>query len=395
MRAWILVVLIAVVVPRIARADDKKAAREEFAAGQEADKRKDYEVAIQHYLRAYDLSPHPNALYNAAVDYERIGDLRESATFYGRYLDESTDTEDRGKVTRLIENLRKRPSTVAIRTTPPGGQITIDGTPVGQAPVSRELPGGTHVITAAIGDRKSQRQVTLEYGEPQDVVLALTEQQGLLTVTSNVSGAQVTVDGAASGSTPVTIAVPAGDRKVTVHSEGYSTLERTVKVPAEGSAQITATLIRPLGYVPPTNPATVLRSWVFAAEGGRVLQADTNVLHLGFGYRIRGWEATIRLVYFGQNTSLGYGLLIRRYLGESKIKPYLGAFGEYGSAKSGTTSAVTIGVVGGHAGLMLELLTTDRYAIEVAVDGGAALFSAGGERELAFPVTASLQFRGR
>src|SRR5204863_8281084 len=101
--------------PHRARADDRAGAKAEFEAGLDADKRKDYDTAIEHYQRAYDLAPHQNALYNIAVDYERLGELRDAATFYGRYLDEAgAESEDRDKVTRLIDNLRQRPSKVTI-----------------------------------------------------------------------------------------------------------------------------------------------------------------------------------------------------------------------------------------------------------------------------------------
>lgn len=385
--------VVATAAPRVARADDRAAAKAEFEAGLDADKRKDYDAAIEHYQRAYDLAPHQNALYNIAVDYERIGELRDAATFYGRYLDEAgQDTEDRDKVTRLMDNLRRRPSRVTIRSNPAGAEISVDGVRAGAAPVVKDLPGGAHAITATLGERKTERQISLEYGEPGDFVLALSEQQGSLVVTSNVEGAQVEVDGAPAGVTPLTIAVAAGDRKVVVHSDGYSSLERLVRVPAEGSAQITATLVHPVGYTEPKDPLAG-SGYTLSIGGGPLLQVDTTIVTAGFGYRIRGWEAAWLISFYGE-ARYGYGLLVRKYLGDSRIKPYVGGFGELGATGSNST-AERVGVIGAHAGLAIEMVSGPRATLELAVDGGAAYFHAGDTKELAFPIMISVAYRGR
>lgn len=385
--------VVATAAPRVARADDRAAAKAEFAAGLDADKRKDYDAAIEHYQRAYDLAPHQNALYNIAVDYERTGELRDAATFYGRYLDEAgPDTEDRDKVTRLIDNLRRRPSHVTIRTNPAGGDISIDGQRVGPAPVERDLAGGAHAITATLGERKTERQITVEYAEPGDFVLALADQQGSLIVTSNVDGAQVEIDGEPSGVTPLTIAVAAGDRKVVVHSDGYSSLERLVRVPAEGSAQITATLVHPVGYTAPPDPLAG-SGYVISAAGGAVMKVDTNLVSVGFGYRIRGWEAAWLISFFGEGR-YGYGLVVNKYIGDGRFKPYLGGFGQLGATSMGS-SGDRIGIIGGHAGIALELLTGPKGSLELDLQAGAAYFSAGDVKELAFPLTVGIAYRGR
>lgn len=381
-------VCVTLAAPRAARADDRQAARQEYAAGQEADRRKDFAGAIPHYLEAYRLAPHPNALYNAAVDYERTGALRDAAIYYGRYLDEAgDDADDRPKVEALIESLRLRPSRVAIRTTPAGAQISIDAAPVGTAPMLRDLPGGPHVIEARQGDRHAQRQITVEFGEPTEVVIGLAEQEGTLSVASNVSGAMVEVDGAPLGATPLTIAVPAGDRKVIVRSDGYATLERTVHVPAEGSAQINAILVRPVGFVEPT-PAT--RAYVFSIDGGEAFAADTPMVHVGFAYRLTGWEITGRVGFYGK-ARYGYGLQLRRYLMSGTFKPYIGGSAEYGGAGE-TANAVYL--LGGHVGASFELARSPKMVIELGVEGGAAVASSDGKRGMAFPVLASVIFHG-
>ena len=388
----VVVVLRALAVPDVAHADDPEAAGEEFTAGEAADRRKDYRTAIAHYLRAYDLAPHPNALYNAAVDYERLGELREAATFYRRYLDEAPDSDDSTRVERLIENLRKRRSKVAVRSTPPGAQIAIDGAAVGQAPVSRDLPGGAYTIAARLGERRASKRITVEYGEPAEVVLEVTAATGMLAVNSNVSGAQVEIDGAYAGVTPLTVPVAAGERKVIVRSEGYSTVERVVKVPGEGSAQITATMIRPLGYVPPVTP--VERSYLIAFSGGYALGADTPLVHLGYGLHVLNWEGALRVGFFGDKT-YSYGILARRLIGSARVKPFLGGWAEYGGSGSTGTEPTIVANLGVNGGLIMKIGSTGRSEIDLVVDGGVALYAYTGDADnvLGFPISVSVQIR--
>jgi hypothetical protein len=383
---WIVVAV--AIAAGSARADDRAGAKAEFAAGLEADRRKDYASAIEHYLRAYELAPHENALFNIAVDYERLGALRDAASYYGRYLDEAGETEDRAKITKLIDNLRRRPSQVTIRSTPTGADISIDGAQAGKAPVVRELAGGAHTITATLGEARAQRQISVEYAEPVEVDLSLEGKDGSLTVTSNVHGAQVEIDGAPAGATPLTIAVPAGERRVVVHSDGYSTLERVVKVPSEGSAQITATLVRPVGYVAPPDPARQ-RGWVVGVGAGPMVEADATVVAASAGYRLFNWEIGWLFGFYGEKR-YAYGLQLRRYLGTARLKPYVGAYGQVGS-QSETSNRIS--VLGASAGLAIQIASGEKYTLELTVEGGAAMFSVD-ERQFVYPILAGIQMFG-
>src|SRR5438128_4562678 len=125
-----LVCLVAAVVLMIAgpvRADDREEARKAFTAGQASDKAEDWQGAIEHYMRAYDLMPHHFALYNIARDYERLGQLREAAAWYVRYVDAAPPSADRDKVQRLIGELKVRPAKLTVKSTPEGARVTVDG----------------------------------------------------------------------------------------------------------------------------------------------------------------------------------------------------------------------------------------------------------------------------
>ena len=71
------------------------------------------------------------------------------------------------------------PATVKVRiaTTPPGGQVVVDGAPVGTAPLELDLTAGEHTLSAALGDQTSgETRVTVampEDGTAQEVALEL------------------------------------------------------------------------------------------------------------------------------------------------------------------------------------------------------------------------------
>jgi tetratricopeptide (TPR) repeat protein len=388
----LLIVFVAIAAVAIAAvpafADDTEAAAAAFAAGEAADKRKAWREAIGHYQRAYDLSPHPFALFNIAADHEKLGENRKAVELYRRYLDESDDSSDRDKVGKLIEKLRRRPSRISITSTPNGARIAIDGDVVGNAPIEREVAAGDHEIVATIGDRRATRRVTVEYGEPLAIAMPVLDQQGTLVITSNVTGAQVEIDGQYAGETPLTILVAAGDRAVIVKSEGYSSLERQVKVPAEGSAQITATLVRPLGYVEPPNPST--RAYAIGLESGYVFAVNAAVVHATFGLRAGRYQIDGRFGYLGTG-SYAYGFGLRYFVGTSRFRLFFGADVEWAVIKDMTqTDPTPSGVFDGRAGFLFERL----FSGERVVDSGVALIPLSDDtRQVAFPVTATLVFR--
>ena len=176
MRALAIVWLVLVALGTAARADNatldvREEARREFADGQAADKRKDWAQAIEHYLRANDLVTHPFAMFNIATDYERLGRLREAATWYERYVEATPDEADKAKVQKLLAELVARPGTLTVRSVPDGAQVWVDGGYAGTTPYSGHIKGGAHKVSTRLAGRQpDERDVTVEYGDRKSVV---------------------------------------------------------------------------------------------------------------------------------------------------------------------------------------------------------------------------------
>lgn len=358
--------------PVAAQPADKRAqAKAAFARATAAEEREDWRTAIDEYLTAYDLAPHHDVLFNVAKIHERLGDLRQAATFYGRYLQEAGDPPDRARVERTIDTLRRRPSVVTIESAPAGALIIVDGERQGRAPLELKLPGGPHQIVAEHGGATTTRMLTVEYAEPARVVLAVGGD-GTLVVSSNEAGATVRIDGAPVGVTPWRGPLPPGRHVVIVEKPGFTTVERVVDVPPDGTTQITAGMVRPLGYVDPTPPARNLGILLGFGLGAALVDGPTLSYDLTFGWRSAGRRADGYTGLAFGGSGLGYALGARVYVLTGRIRPYVGV------GTSLVTGASNARVVGG---LLVADLGAGKTAWDLHLEGGmATTFGGDGER---------------
>jgi len=366
-------------------AEAKAQAKQAFARAESAERRKDWRSAIDEYQRAYDLVPHPDVLFNIAVDLERLEEYRDAATYYRRYLDDQgDDAADRTKIEALIGKLRGRPGTVTVTSTPAGAAIAVDGTPAGQTPAELTL-AGAHTLTIAGVEQRIERSVTVEFGEPQAVEVALAAHAGSLVVRSNVDGAQVTIDDAPAGTTPLETSLAPGTHRVVVTAAGWSSYQRQVDVHGEGTTQMTANLARPLGYTPAVE-ATEPRGYL-AVTGGADVRGAGALYAVTFGGH---WGRLDGGLGYGlSNQTASFVLELRVSLLRTPVRPYLRASAWLGSLSS----------VAGHVGLLWQMqvgASRARTSVFVDVGAGSARTSAttmDGESESALyvPVTAGVQ----
>ncbi len=204
----ITLALITLALTRTARADDVRAARAAFAAGEAADKKKDYRAAIEHYLKAYELAPHHFALYNIGIDYERLGEYRQSAEWFNRYIAEAPASPELDRVQKLLLELKLRPAKLTVNTKPAGARVFIDGQYSGSTPFSKLVKGGSRRVGVELSGQRDERDVVLEFGEPETAEFTLRTvgpvkgPTGTLEIGGAPEGAQVVVDEQVVGSIP-------------------------------------------------------------------------------------------------------------------------------------------------------------------------------------------------
>lgn len=315
-------------------------------------------MAIVEYLEAYRLAPHPDVLYNLAAVYERTAELRAAADSYQRYLDTKDHASDRPKVERKIAGLRARPSKVAIATTPTGATVIVDGDRKGRGPLELTLGAGPHQLVAESAGARVTRTITLAYGEPLAITLPVVVERGTLVVTSNVGGANIAVDGTRVGVAPWSGALDAGRHVVVVTAPGYTTVERTVEVPADGTTQIMGGLGRPLGYVEPPSPGATAGVFGFDVGAFTTIGFVSTVY---YGYRTAGrhLEGCVG-TQFGA-VGVGFAAKGRGYLLTGRLRPYVEVALGFGQL------AQTAHVAGG---LMLADVPVGRAGLDLFVEAG-------------------------
>jgi PEGA domain len=317
---------LAVLAPPV-RADehsdaDREKARHEFALGQDDDRAGHFEAAIGHYQRANDLLPHPFNLYNIAVDYERLGNLRQAAEWYQQYLDAAPTSPDHDRVARTLADLKSHDSPLSVRSIPDGAQVQIDGNAAGVTPLATKLPGGVHHVVVDLDGQHGEKDIELGYGEPADVAFTLGGEAGTLVVEGAPFGAYVAVDNITIGPMPATTQISAGTHHVRVSAAGYTPFETTVNVAANAQTHVDAELVRAVPVVA-AQPAQDTPSTV-AFIAGAAAGGEFHGGALGFGEigtRIFRYDLVFRI---GRaDTTLAYDFILRWQIFDRPISPFL------------------------------------------------------------------------
>ena len=141
----------------------------------------------------------------------------------------------RGRVEAAVE---PRGGSLTVRAEP-ASQIALDGSDVGSTGSSGLLvlsgirPGRHVVVARKQGYTEATNVVEVVEGRSEVVELTLDALPGTLTVTANVPGAILSIEGAGDHRLPVTrLDVSAGSRRVTVMGAGYEPVEENVEIRA-------------------------------------------------------------------------------------------------------------------------------------------------------------------
>ena len=124
-------------------------------------------------------------------------------------------------------------SPVMFRVMPDGAKVQVDGRSEMEciSPCALRLKNGRHTMLATASGFTLARRI-FNVPEETDLPVVLERSMGLLLMRSDPSGCGVTVDGKASGQTPVTLRLTAGAHQIVV-TNGAQRHEETVIVVAD------------------------------------------------------------------------------------------------------------------------------------------------------------------
>jgi hypothetical protein len=154
-------------------AQSKSKAAEAFAAGAKLYKEANYLGAITAFERAYRLHPHFLISCNIARCHERRSDMVKAAEFYTRCLKEGGDRSSKAaKIRKALHSVESQIAWVTITSRHKTGNAFVNGSPVGQTPVTVPLnPGTFHLEVRRKQATPARMTIEAGIGEKRTVVL--------------------------------------------------------------------------------------------------------------------------------------------------------------------------------------------------------------------------------
>lgn len=153
----------------------------------------------------------------------------------------------------VITPVEEGPGILNVSSVPPDSSVVVNGNYQGRTPIS--IPGlspGAYLVNVSRFNYETlSTSATVETGATTEVTATLRPKTGNLTILTTPAGANITLDGAAVGVSPVTLAaVFAGNHTVNATLAGYLPAENEVTVIADQPVTSTIVLSRPPSLIP-------------------------------------------------------------------------------------------------------------------------------------------------
>jgi hypothetical protein len=120
---------------------------------------------------------------------------------------------------------------LTVNSPTPSSQVFLNGASIGTAPVTVQVAPGTYTVLVKAPNRLDWSQQVQITNGPVTVTAGSVAAQPVnlqLTVSANVNGASVAINGATAGQTPFTTSLPAGSYTVVVSAPGYGSYSQNV-----------------------------------------------------------------------------------------------------------------------------------------------------------------------
>lgn len=160
---------------------------------------------------------------------------------------------------------------VLVSAEPAGASVTLDGASVGSSPLllPQVAEGDHELLIEAPGCKPQRIPLKLRAPEPALLRVALASTSAALSITSEPSGAEVSVNGVPRGRAPIVVpGVPEGTAVVEASLDGYEPWRFELQVRSGDSAPVTAVLRRKPATLSVTSIPTGARIYVDDAFRG-------------------------------------------------------------------------------------------------------------------------------
>jgi len=253
--AFALLLGLLLLAPKPARADDLADQAElEFSLGADAYQRKDYKVALEHFLSSNRLVANKNVLFNIARSYEQLKSYPASFRYYSQALESESDPEAKLRIDNALRQIKQYVMVLRVSTRPTGATLYIDRKDLGARGSSPQLLGLAPHAYQLIAEYPGYEpaQVLVPASAPgQEVALDLELKPILGEVTFDAQpGTRVSINGepdAAACTVPCTRSLAAGSHSATFGHSGFHAVQEEFVVRAHERVQLSAHLEPLLG----------------------------------------------------------------------------------------------------------------------------------------------------
>jgi len=295
--AIVIALAVASSVASTAAADDDKAARELFVKGGQLVKDADWAGALAAFEESSRLHAHPVTTFNIGACLRAMGQYARARKAFAGALEDTGQlgTALTDETRRYVGELDKLLAVLDLTITPEEAKIAIDGRPLEQGADGKLVAGvlppgpakaapkgrfkvivdpGVHIITIGRdGFADAVDRETFSPGQTVEKKLVLDRLPAQIHITSPEKGAQVLIDEADVGLTPVDINRPAGKYKVVVKKRGFLPFETTTSADPGQSVNVAATLRE-------DKPTLTQRWWFWTGVGVVVVGAAVTTYFL-------------------------------------------------------------------------------------------------------------------
>ncbi|MCI0552459.1 MAG: PEGA domain-containing protein, partial [Anaerolineae bacterium] len=163
---------------------------------------------------------------------------------------------------------------VAIRSTPPGATVMIDGMPRGKTPfVNNALKPGAYDVTITLDSYEDfSANITVAPGKQESLTATLAALGGL-SIISNPADAEVVINGSTAGTTPyIDQKIKVGTYQIVLRRKGYESYSTTTTVNPRQVNNIEAKLKALMGEL-----SVFVKPFGSIYVDGRLMKKDTNI----------------------------------------------------------------------------------------------------------------------
>jgi hypothetical protein len=203
-------------------------------------------AALAELTQVYQLAPHTVVRYNIGLVYAAMGRPVEAVSWLEACLSDPTPLtrEERSRAAAKLNEQRARVGTLMVTANVKDAIVEIDSLEAGRTPLAKpiQVASGIHVVAVvASGYIPMRREVKVAGLTETPVAFDLIPSQGSfarLTISTELPGADVVVDGVIAGKTPLpgSLKLSPGAHRVELRRPGYVSVQRDVTL-GEGDAQ--------------------------------------------------------------------------------------------------------------------------------------------------------------